>query len=217
MASCEGKARNWYAGGLGPSAGTMAVVVLALAWRGGAVMAGREEHPRTKALSEVMTLMAKATSAGRTKTARKTRPVDARPATVGEIVVTMIKGEGQETKSRPAKEGDFVVRNRCPETGNEEYLVSADKFADRYKKTAAPLSSSVWQEFEPAGKDVRFILLEANEAPFSFVAPWGEPMVARAGDAIVQDPKDEKDVYRVARAAFDCTYEVVGRLDKPHE
>lgn len=59
------------------------------------------------------------------------------------------------------------------------------------------------------GKEVRVLFLEAEEAPFSFVAPWGEPMVARPGDAIVQDLKDAKDVYRVARASFDCTYEVV--------
>jgi hypothetical protein len=33
-------------------------------------------------------------------------------------------------------------------------------------------------------------------------------MVARGGDAILQDPKDARDVYRVARASFDCTYEI---------
>jgi ABC-type antimicrobial peptide transport system permease subunit len=34
----------------------------------------------------------------------------------GEIVVTTIKGEGKGTQSRPAAAGDWVVRNRCPET-----------------------------------------------------------------------------------------------------
>jgi hypothetical protein len=168
-----------------------------------------DDQPRTKALSEVVALMTRAHGAGRTKVARKTRAVDARPAKVGEIIVTMIKGEGKETQSRPAAAGDYVVRNRCPETGNEEYLVSADKFAGRYKRTGAPAAADGWQEFQPVGKDLRFVILQADEAPFSFVAPWGEPMVARPGDAIVQDPKDEKDVYRVARASFDCTYEVV--------
>ena len=50
-----------------------------------------------------------------------TKPVDARPARPGEIVVTLIKDEGHETRSRPAEAGDMVVRNRCPETGNEAY------------------------------------------------------------------------------------------------
>lgn len=44
---------------------------------------------------------------------------------------------------------------------------------------------------------------------FQFKAPWGEMMQARPGDAIVQDPEDAKDTYRVAEAAFKCTYEVV--------
>ena len=171
-------------------------------------MARGEEQPRTRALGEIVALMAQAQGAGRTQRARKTRPVDARPAKVGEVVVTVIKGEGQETRSRPAGAGDYVVRNRCPETGNEEYLVAADKFAGRYKKTGAPATPDGWQEFQPVGKEVRFLILRADEAPLSFVAPWGEPMVARPGDAIVQDAADEQDVYRVARAAFDCTYEI---------
>ena len=172
-------------------------------------MAGADEPPRTKALSEIVALMANAHRAGKTKMARKTRPIDARPAKAGEIIVTIIKGEGKETQSRPALAGDYVVRNRCPETGNEEYLVAADKFADRYRPTGAPASPEGWREFRPVGGEVRFLFLPADEAPFLFVAPWGEPMTARPNDAIVQDPKDEKDVYRVARASFDCTYEVV--------
>ena len=33
-------------------------------------------------------------------------------------------------------------------------------------------------------------------------------MVAHPGDALVQDPDDEKDTYRVAKISFACTYEV---------
>ncbi len=34
-------------------------------------------------------------------------------------------------------------------------------------------------------------------------------MVARPGDAIVQDPENPLDTNRIARAAFACTYEVI--------
>jgi hypothetical protein len=44
---------------------------------------------------------------------------------------------------------------------------------------------------------------------FTFEAPWGEAMVARPGDALVQDLQNEKDTYRVARSSFACTYEIV--------
>jgi hypothetical protein len=48
-----------------------------------------------------------------------------------------------------------------------------------------------------------------QDQAFAFVAPWGERMVARPGDAIVQDPANPKDTYRIARSAFDCTYEIL--------
>src|SRR5262245_62721049 len=161
-------------------------------------------------IDEVVALMERALIQGQTGTARKTKLVDARPAHVGEIIVTAIKGEGKETTSPPAKKGDWVVRNRCPETGNEQYLVTADRFTDRYRMTGAPVSAHGWREYRPIGRGVRFHILPAGTAPFTFVAPWGEPMVARAGDALVQDPKDEKEVYRVAALSFACTYEIVG-------
>jgi len=34
-------------------------------------------------------------------------------------------------------------------------------------------------------------------------------MVAQPGDAILRDPKEPADTYRIAAAAFDCTFEVV--------
>jgi hypothetical protein len=161
-----------------------------------------------KSADEMVALMAQAQKDGRLKTARKTKLVDARPAKAGEVIVTVIAGEGKETTSKPAAAGDQVVRNRCPQTGNEQYLVTAAKFTGKYEKTATPADKDGWQEYRPLGSDMRVLLLDAGAPPFTFTAPWGEAMVARGGDAILQDPKDARDVYRVARASFDCTYEV---------
>ena len=36
-------------------------------------------------------------------------------------------------------------------------------------------------------------------------------MVAHPGDALVQNPSDPADTYRVAGASFACTYEIVTR------
>jgi hypothetical protein len=140
--------------------------------------------------------------------ARKTKPVDVRPATPGEVIVTTIKGEGKETQSRPAQLGDMVVRNRCPETGNEEILVVADSFSRRYE---GPIGSGTdgWLPYRPRGIQMRFVVVAEQDGQFSFIAPWGEKMVARPGDAIVQDPDNTKDTYRIAKAAFACTYEIV--------
>lgn len=54
-----------------------------------------------------------------------------------------------------------------------------------------------------------YVIVRDQDGSFRFEAPWGEPMVARPGDAIVRNPADAKDTYRVAQDAFTCTYEVI--------
>jgi hypothetical protein len=120
--------------------------------------------------------------------ARKTMPVDIRPAEPGEVVVTVIAGEGEETRSPPAQPGDMVVRNRCPATGNEEILVSAAKFAGRYEGPIGPADAG-WQPYRPRGIEMRYFVVRDADGTFTFTAPWGEPIVARPGDAIVRDPQ----------------------------
>ena len=164
---------------------------------------------RDRTLDEVRALVKDADANGLLRKAKKTRPVDARPAKPGEVIVTVIAGEGKETQSRPAVKGDWVVRNRCEATGHEEYLVAADKFKERYQSTGKPAGQDGWQEYRPLGKVMRFLVLKPEHGEFAFTAPWGERMVAKPGDAIVQDPEDPADTYRVAAAAFACTYEVL--------
>jgi hypothetical protein len=103
----------------------------------------------------------------------------------------------------------MVVRNRCPETGNEEILVSAAKFAQRYEGPVGEPDAKGWAAYRPKGVEMLYLTLGRDEGPFSFTAPWGEAMVARPGDAIVQDPNDATDTYRIAAAAFACTYEIL--------
>lgn len=132
-----------------------------------------------------------------------------RPATAREVIVTTIKGEGVETQSPPASDGDMVVRNRCPETGNEEILVPAASFSRRYEGPVGPQSADGWAPYRPRGVAMRFVIVAEEDGEFSFIAPWGEAMVARPGDAIVQDLENAADTYRVQRFAFACTYEIV--------
>jgi hypothetical protein len=157
---------------------------------------------------DIAALFEAAEREGRVGRARKSRLVDARPAVVGEIVVTVIRGEGEETRSAPAKAGDMVVRNRCPETGNEEILVAAASFASRYAGPLDEPAPAPWAAYRPRGIEMSYFILPASEGTITFVAPWGEPMIARPGDAIVRDPGNVRDTYRIAKAAFACTYEI---------
>ena len=158
---------------------------------------------------DIHALFARAELDGRVGTARKTLPVDARPATPGEVVLSVIAGEGKETQSPPARAGDMVVRNRCEPDGNEEILVEAAKFAERYEGPLGEPDADGWRRYRPRGVEMRYLTLGPLEGPFTFVAPWGEAMTARPGDAIVQDPNNPADTYRIAAGAFACTYEVL--------
>ena len=162
-----------------------------------------------RSIDEVVELITQARAKGQVGTARKTKFVDAREAHPGEIVVTAIKGEGTANQSRPARRGDWVVRNRCPETGNEQYLVAGIVFNERYRQTGAPITAHGWREYRPVGTLVQFYVLPQDTPPFRFVSTSGESLLARAGDTIVQNSKDDKEVTRVASASFACSYDVV--------
>jgi hypothetical protein len=169
-----------------------------------------QASPPNRSLDEVRALFKEADARGLVGKARKTKLVDARPAKPGEVIVTVIAGEGKETESRPAAKGDWVVRNRCEATGHEQYLVAAARFKERYQGAGMAAGRDGWQEHRPVGKVMLFFVLTPEHGEFTFTAPWGERMVAKPGDAIVQDPERPEDTYRVAAASFACTYEVLG-------
>lgn len=164
---------------------------------------------RAQEAVDVVAYFVRANDARGAGLARKTKLVDVRPAKPGEIIVTTIKGEGKETQSPPAKSGDMVVRNRCPETGNEQFLVTASSFSQRYEGPIGAADGDGWLPYRPRGIQMRFVTVADQDGSFSFLAPGGERMVARPGDSIVQDVGNTKDTYRVAKTAFACTYEVL--------
>jgi hypothetical protein len=167
--------------------------------------AGAQPAPQV----DVHALFDQAEREARVGLARKTMPVDARAAEPGEVVVTVIAGEGEETRSPPAMPGDMVVRNRCAATGNEEILVEAAKFAERYEGPTGPADAAGWRPYRPRGNAMRYLVVREADGAFTFTAPWGEPMLARPGDAIVRSAQDRADTYRIAAAAFACTYEIL--------
>ena len=166
--------------------------------------ASGETRPR----KDAVVLFSAADAAHRVGTARKTKLVQARPATEGEIIITKVPGEKEAETKNTAKAGDMVVRNTCFKTDNEEYIVSAEKFAKRYE---GPIGDPVdgWSEYRPLGPEMRYFIVDETEGAFVFTAPWGEDMIANPGDAIVQNPSKPADTYRVAAGAFDCTYEIL--------
>lgn len=135
---------------------------------------------------------------------KKFGEISARPAVVGEHVVTIIKGE-KETENT-AKEGDFVVTGVL----GEQYIISGEKLKARYKKTSRKDADGI-SIYIAVGK---CYAAEYKGETFSFKAPWGEDMIVNKGDYIVTPNLlygkiNVYDVYRIEREAFFATYKKV--------
>ena len=138
---------------------------------------------------------------------QKNKNVFARPAKPGEQIRTQTS-DGLET-TNTAGDNHYVVRNQ---TGaGEEYLVPGHKFVQRYQELGP--AHEEWVEYQSLGKVVAVeltphLLTTLNLKPeFEFMAKWGEPMVAKAGDYLCSPP-DFTEVYRIARKEFLETYKV---------
>ncbi len=135
---------------------------------------------------------------------KKIGRVGARDAVVAEKIITYTS-DGKETENIAA-EGDMVIRNP---TG-EEYIISGEKFRKRYMFVEDAPSVEGWKTYDPTGeceaaefRGSRFDLPN----PFYFTASWGERMVIKDGDMLATI--DRKEVYRIARAEFDQTYQLL--------
>lgn len=156
-----------------------------------------------------------ATDEGRIRRAQKVGEVDARRAKAGERIVSIIAGEGLETVSRSAREGDWVVRSRCAETGHEEQLVDPETFKARYAPCGTRAGGSGFARFIARWSPVRFCTVREDEGHFAMLAPWGELQRYAPGDAVVQLPGSPSDIYRVHRRAFALSYKVLPGTTTP--
>ena len=112
---------------------------------------------------------------------------------------------------RPGARGRSRVTGgpqRCPATGNEAILVSAAKFAERYEGPMGPGCRGLAALPAARHRDAVF-RFAAGRWQLHLHGPLGRAEAARPGDAIVRSPQDPADTYRIAAAAFACTYEIL--------
>lgn len=145
----------------------------------------------------VVGLFRKAKEEGRVHKYRKVGTVLARLASPGEIVTTVIDGVKETTNI--AGKDSIVVRNTSGK--GEFYVLTKNKFYDRYKADG-PISTK-WTRASPTGTCWAF---EYVGEPFTFMAPWNEPMIVESGDFIAVNPKNEDDIYRIEKNVFRKTY-----------
>ncbi len=131
---------------------------------------------------------------------RKTGMVKARVAILEERVETHT-ADGLETVNI-ADPGDYIVTN--PTKAGESYVLSSETFQEKYE----PAGDG---QFRPTGAiralELTAEVLAALGLPdeFHFIAPWADPMVAKAGDFLAC-PDGKEEVYRIARQEFAETY-----------
>ena len=141
---------------------------------------------------------------------KKTLVVQARPANEGERIETHTKS-GLETINQ-AKAGDMLVKNST--NAGEEYLVPAQKFAERYTALGAA-DPAGWTSYQPTGRIIAIELTDSvlhalEQSPaFQFVAAWKEPMQALKGDFLALPEGEAEEVYRIAREEFLETYTAI--------
>jgi hypothetical protein len=134
--------------------------------------------------------------------ARKSKPVDVRHATPDEVIVTMIRGEGKETQSPPAKSGDMVVRNRCPETGNEQILAPAASFLRRYEGPIGATDVDGWAPYRPRGVQMRFVVVTERDGSFNFCRTMGRENGCPAGGLDSAGPQQLKGYLSGRQSSF---------------
>lgn len=124
--------------------------------------------------------------------------IEARPATYGEVIVT-VTAAGKETTNK-ADEGDFVVHNM---TGaREEYILAGKKLAARYVRLS-DLAVAGWCRYQATGSCMAFVY---HGSDTEFIATWGEPMKLQTGDMIATPLPEKGEVYRIAAKEFGETY-----------
>lgn len=129
----------------------------------------------------------------------------AKLAKEGELVETITK-DGKET-ANTAEPGAFLVRNQTQ--AGETYIMKPAVFHNKYKYLGE--REDGYAEYKAVGEiealELTDEVLQALniEAPFYFVADWGEEMVAKQGDYLAI-PSGGREVYRIARQEFHETY-----------
>lgn len=129
-----------------------------------------------------------------------------RRAQPGETVLTIVSGKLETYKTAGADE--VVLRNMGIGSSAEVYIISGEKFRDRYaelkEKPTLLIDGLSWEFCKPTGSVEAF---QWHGATFEFLAPWGEKMLCEDGDWIAKPVNgDEFDIYRIERLTFEQTY-----------
>jgi len=129
---------------------------------------------------------------------KKQGTVQARPAQIGENIVTKLASGLLET-TNISKISSWVIKN----PSGEEYLLSAEQFKERYEATD---SDGIY-----AATGYCRAIKNIYKRPITIIAPWGEPQVGEK-ECMIADTCDAQghnmggEPYLIEANAFAATY-----------
>lgn len=129
-----------------------------------------------------------------------------RRADPGETVLTIVSGRLETMKT--AGDSDIVLRNIEIGSSAECYIISKEKFDERYRLADMRTVTIDGKHWDVADAKGQVDAAEyAGDEEIHFTAPWGEPMVLSNGDFLARPVNgSEEDIYRIERSTFEMTY-----------
>ena len=131
---------------------------------------------------------------------KKQGRVQARPAVPGETSTTVLASGAKETVNT-AKDGDWIMTN----PSGEQYIISGEKFFDRYEATA--------EEGVYSAKGYCRAIKNPFGEPIEIMASWGEPQTGDANcmlaDICDAEGKLDGEPYIIEATVFAETYKQV--------
>lgn len=109
--------------------------------------------------------------------------------------VVTYTADGKETQNQ-AQVNDIIFSG----PSRENYVIKPNKFEKLYQ---GQIGQTVVPEQSP-----RMVAVYKGSNTVEFMAPWGQLMVLKPGDYLVQD--GDAGYYRIARAEFEQTYNTPG-------
>ena len=136
----------------------------------------------------------------------------------GESILTIVDGKLETIKV--ATSDDVVIKNIEIGSSCETYIISKQKFLDRYEESSERhiIDGQPWFvatakgliEACPFNGYTPVDLSLTSIAYVQFMAPWGELMLCNRGDFLARPlGGDAQDIYRIEQKTFDLTYKPV--------
>ena len=122
--------------------------------------------------------------------AMKTAPVHARSGIIGEEIITQMADGHIETTNKIKGDDEIVITN----PDNEQYIISAKKFVERY---------DIRGQYRPKAIPQLFIITKQD---IEFIAPWNEVMSIKAGGVLNITQFETGDIYGIQENEFFKTY-----------